>query len=167
MNGGDVWCCQSALSSRSQTIATLTTKLTMCESQYDRQSHELQQVKDRQQELTTTVRELSRLGASPSAALPGLRLSVVYYYYCLLLLLLLFCAQKIMTCDNGIVRPVLLRRRSTLSSEKNTHFCFRGGAWAGCGPAQSPPSCTRCNSPPINGQCTNFIESNYSLQPGL
>ena len=30
-------------------------------------------------------------------------------------------------------------------------------AWAGCGPAQSPPRCTKCNSPPINGQCTNFI----------
>jgi len=25
------------------------------------------------------------------------------------------------------------------------------------GPAQSPPRCTKCNSPPINGQCTNFI----------
>jgi len=22
---------------------------------------------------------------------------------------------------------------------------------------QSPPRCTKCNSPPINGQCTNFI----------
>jgi len=22
-------------------------------------------------------------------------------------------------------------------------------------PAQSPPRCTKCNSPPINGQCTN------------
>jgi len=33
----------------------------------------------------------------------------------------------------------------------------RGGAWAGCGPAQSPLHCTKCNSPPINGQCTNFI----------
>jgi len=30
-----------------------------------------------------------------------------------------------------------------------------GGAWAGCGPAQSLPHCTKCNSPPINGQCTN------------
>jgi len=29
--------------------------------------------------------------------------------------------------------------------------------WAGWGPAQSPPRCTECNSPPINGQCTNFI----------
>jgi len=23
--------------------------------------------------------------------------------------------------------------------------------------AQSPPCCTKCNSPPINGQCTNSI----------
>jgi len=27
----------------------------------------------------------------------------------------------------------------------------------GCGPVQAPPRCTKCNSPPINGQCTNFI----------
>ena len=27
----------------------------------------------------------------------------------------------------------------------------------GWSPAQSPPCCTKCNSPPINGQCTNFI----------
>ena len=33
------------------------------------------------------------------------------------------------------------------------HLVQRGGAWAGCGPAQSPPRCTKCNSPPINGQC--------------
>jgi len=25
------------------------------------------------------------------------------------------------------------------------------------GPAQSPHRCTKCNSPPISGQCTNFI----------
>jgi len=31
------------------------------------------------------------------------------------------------------------------------HLVQRGGAWAGCGPAQSPPRCTKCNSPPING----------------
>jgi len=34
------------------------------------------------------------------------------------------------------------------------YFVQRGGAWAGCGPAQSPPRCTKYNSPPINGQCT-------------
>ena len=28
------------------------------------------------------------------------------------------------------------------------HLVQRGGAWAGWGPAQSPPRCTKCNSPP-------------------
>ena len=31
----------------------------------------------------------------------------------------------------------------------------RGGAWVRPQPAQSSPRCTKCNSPPINGQCTN------------
>ena len=31
------------------------------------------------------------------------------------------------------------------------HLVQRGGAWAGCGPAQSPHHCTKCNSPFING----------------
>ena len=38
------------------------------------------------------------------------------------------------------------------------HLVQRRGAWAGCDPAQSPPRCTKCNSPPRNGQCTNFIK---------
>jgi len=38
------------------------------------------------------------------------------------------------------------------------HLVQRGGAWAGCGPAQSPHRCTKYNSPPINGQCTNYIK---------
>jgi len=25
------------------------------------------------------------------------------------------------------------------------HLSQRGGAWAGCGPSQSPPRCTECN----------------------
>jgi len=29
--------------------------------------------------------------------------------------------------------------------------------WVGHGPAQSSPRCTKCNSPPINSQYTNFI----------
>jgi len=33
------------------------------------------------------------------------------------------------------------------------------------GPAQSPPRCTKCNSPPINGQCTNFILFNVVFFP--
>jgi len=39
------------------------------------------------------------------------------------------------------------------------HLVQRGGAWAGCGPAQAPPRCTKCNSPPINGQCTKLYYS--------
>ena len=34
---------------------------------------------------------------------------------------------------------------------------------AGCGPAEFPPLCIRCNSPPINGQCTNFILFDVAL----
>ena len=37
------------------------------------------------------------------------------------------------------------------------HLVQRGGAWAGWSPAQSSPGCTKCNSPSINSQCTNFI----------
>ena len=37
------------------------------------------------------------------------------------------------------------------------HLVQQGGACAGWGPTQSPPCGTKCNSPPINGQCTNFI----------
>ena len=35
----------------------------------------------------------------------------------------------------------------------------------GLGPAQSPPRCTKCNSPPINGQCTNFISFDVANVP--
>ena len=31
------------------------------------------------------------------------------------------------------------------------------------GPAQSPPRRTKCNSPPINGQCTDFILFDVAL----
>ena len=33
----------------------------------------------------------------------------------------------------------------------------------GCGPTQSPLCCTKCNSPPIYGQCTNFILFNCGI----
>ena len=48
---------------------------------------------------------------------------------------------------------------------------YTGRWWVGCyiwcseegrgrpgAPAQSPPRCTKCNSPPINGQCTNLFD---------
>jgi len=31
----------------------------------------------------------------------------------------------------------------------------RGGDWAGPQPARAPPRGTKCNSPPISGQCTD------------
>ena len=37
------------------------------------------------------------------------------------------------------------------------HLVQQGGTWEHCGPAQSPPRCTKCNSSPMNGRCTNFI----------
>jgi len=40
-----------------------------------------------------------------------------------------------------------------------SHLVQRGGDWAGPQPAQSPPRCTKSNSPPINGQCTNLCIS--------
>jgi len=40
---------------------------------------------------------------------------------------------------------------------------FGTGNWAGPQPAQTPPHCTKCNSPPINGQCTNFVLFDVAL----
>jgi len=37
------------------------------------------------------------------------------------------------------------------------HLVQREGDWAGPQPAQAPLRCTKCDSPPINGQCTNFV----------
>ena len=36
-----------------------------------------------------------------------------------------------------------------------SHLVQRGGDWTGPQPTQAPPRCTKCNSPPINSQCTN------------
>ena len=35
------------------------------------------------------------------------------------------------------------------------HFVQRGEDWAGLQPVDVPPVCTKCNSPSVNGQCTN------------
>ena len=42
-----------------------------------------------------------------------------------------------------------------ISNWHNWQLVQRGGDWAGPQPAQAPPRCTKCNSPAINGQCTN------------
>jgi len=36
------------------------------------------------------------------------------------------------------------------------HLVQRGCDWAEPQPGHDPPRCTKCNSPPINGQCTNL-----------
>ena len=33
------------------------------------------------------------------------------------------------------------------------HLVQRGKDWAGPQPAEAPSRCTKCNSPPVNGQC--------------
>ena len=43
------------------------------------------------------------------------------------------------------------------------HLVQRGGDWAGPQPAQAPPRCTKCNSPPINGRCTSFMLFDVAL----
>jgi len=43
------------------------------------------------------------------------------------------------------------------------HFVQREGDWVEMQPAQAPPQCTECNSPPINGQCTNFVLFDVAL----
>ena len=42
------------------------------------------------------------------------------------------------------------------------HLIQRGGNWAGPQPVQAPPRCTKCNSPPINGQCTDHRIAAYN-----
>jgi len=45
------------------------------------------------------------------------------------------------------------------------HLVQRWGTWAGPPPAQAHPRCTKCNSPPVNGQCTNHrIAVSVALQ---
>jgi len=71
------------------------------------------------------------------------------------------------SCENNISFNPLDSKGNYSATSNNTklvhwllmvgllHLVQRGGAWAGCGPAQSPPRCNKCNSPPINDQCIN------------
>ena len=43
------------------------------------------------------------------------------------------------------------------------HLVQREWAWVGLRPAHAPPRCTKCNSPPISGQCTNFVLFDVAL----
>ena len=71
----------------------------------------------------------------------------------------------IIDADGSQVWSVAFSRRLVhwLFMDRLLHLVQQGGAWACCGPAQSPPRCTKCNRPPINGQCTNFILIDVAL----
>ena len=89
---------------------------------------------------------------------------------------LLVFAQRCLNCSTCFVIVVIfiscminpLDSKGNYSAESNNmklvhwplmggllHLVQQGGALARCGPTQSHPRCTECNSPPINGQCTN------------
>jgi len=62
------------------------------------------------------------------------------------------------TCQPISLIPAHITHHSfTLSLQaQNLPFQQILSTWVGCGPAQSPPCCTKCNSPPINSQCTSY-----------
>jgi len=53
------------------------------------------------------------------------------------------------------------------TAEQRTIIQHYGGSvidgWAVTFGTRAPPRCTKCNSPPINGQCTNFILFDVAL----
>jgi len=57
--------------------------------------------------------------------------------------------RKAQTCNApSLVNPLL----GTLKPQSNGPLYRNTVCWQCCGPAQSPPRCTNCNSPSINGQ---------------
>ena len=62
------------------------------------------------------------------------------------------------SCAISSINP--LERKGNYSATSNMggllHLVQRGGTGRGrSSPMQVPPRCTKCNSPPINDQCTN------------
>ena len=68
----------------------------------------------------------------------------------------------------GWVNPFEIKRtyNTTSNNTKLVHWPLTGGLlhlvqrgedWVRPQPTQAPPRCTKCNNPPINGQCTNTV----------
>jgi len=83
-----------------------------------------------------------------------------------ILLFYKFISCKALSCPFAFFNPIDSKGNYSATSNSTKlvhwplvggllHLVQQGGAWAGCGPAQSPPRCTKSNSPPTNGQCTN------------
>jgi len=51
---------------------------------------------------------------------------------------------------------------ATSNNMKLVHMVQREVDWAGPQPTNAPPRCTKCNSPPINGQRTNHCIAVYN-----
>jgi len=54
----------------------------------------------------------------------------------------------------------IAEQRTTI--QQYSDWCTAADGWAVTSDTakrglEAPPRCTKCNSPPINGQCTNFI----------
>jgi len=58
---------------------------------------------------------------------------------------------------------VFLSNLANSQTDTGENIYLLKGDWVGPQPAQTPPRSTKCNSPPINGQCTNFVLFNVAL----
>ena len=78
------------------------------------------------------------------------------------------CRRRILFRRSGLFNPLdpIGNYSATSNNTKLVHWPLMGGllhlvqrgaAWAGCGPAQSPPRCTKCNSTPINGHSASVL----------
>ena len=79
--------------------------------------------------------------------------------------------------DGGLLNPLIatLKPHRNRPSHSNTVIgTLAVDRWAvtygtarrglnGAAARQAPPRCTKCNSPPINGQCTNFVLFDVAL----
>jgi len=82
----------------------------------------------------------------------------------ILLLITVPCSRRF--CGLKRVNPLVGTLKPQSNEYSNTMIgtlAIDRWAWASCSSAQSPPRCTKCNSPPINGQCTNFILFDVTL----
>ena len=81
-----------------------------------------------------------------SSAFPGNLQTLTLYGHTKTAVPMYQCTNGLLLCNRPLYSSTVI---GTL-----LHLIQRGWAWASCGPGQSPPRCTKCNNPSINGQCT-------------
>ena len=82
-----------------------------------------------------------------SSAFPGNLQTLTLYGHTKTAVPMYQCTNGLLLCNRPLYSSTVI---GTL-----LHLIQRGWAWASCGPGQSPPRCTKCNNPSINGQCTS------------